>query len=206
MAEGSAYHSAMQFEPAQADELLAPLAIEEALSEIAIFGPKKADVDSIIRGALAAGTQRHDEAVVDELAVTAALPPSFADATTVAAKLLALRKYSNEHIRQPEVRKGSAGGVSDVTAAMGSVKLSANPPTNQEGHEKLLRATLDTKGFPVEAQKVLDHVMLLRAKEKYLFDSGVNRVVVSDDFWLRDVWAWIAGKTVSELSPSPSLF
>jgi len=72
--------------------------------------------------------------------------------------------------------------------------------TNQELHELHLSSLVGAKGFPMEAQKVIDHTMLLRAKEKYLFDCEANRKVVSDDPWLRDVWAWIAGESHCNLS------
>ncbi len=36
--------------------------------------------------------------------------------------------------------------------------------------------------------------MLLRAKEKYLFDFALNQTIAADDPWLRDTWAWVAGE------------
>ena len=43
------------------------------------------------------------------------------------------------------------------------------------------------------AQYILDHTMLLRAREGYLFNFQRNQEVVADDIWLQDVWAWVAG-------------
>ncbi len=192
IAEGTAYHSVMQFEPNQADEILGPLLLERAWSNIPVFGPDKADRDSILQKSLAASS--HDTVVVDEIASTACLPQSFADATAAAAKLRALRSYSKEHL-QPESQKTPARGT-DVAKVMDSMTLSSGDlqTSYQARHENLLGLTLGTKGFPVEAQGILDHTMLLRAKEKYLFNCEHNQKVVSDDIFLRDVWAWVAGK------------
>lgn len=47
--------------------------------------------------------------------------------------------------------------------------------------------------MPSQGHIVLNHIMLLRAKEKYLFHTKTNQKVVADDPWLQDVWAWVAG-------------
>ncbi|KAF5521711.1 putative WD repeat-containing protein [Colletotrichum aenigma] len=109
--ESGPYHNIMEFEPSQSSDMLGPLFVEEALSDIAIFGPDKVDVQTIVDKTLQA-------------------------------------------------------------------RFSA--------------ADLNTQNLSTESQCLLDHVMLLRAKEKYLFDCNVNRAVVSDDPWLRYMWDWIA--------------
>ncbi|KAI8172468.1 putative WD repeat-containing protein [Colletotrichum sp. SAR 10_75] len=109
--ESGPYHNIMEFEPSQSSDMLGPLFVEEALSDIAIFGPDKVDVQTIVDKTLQA-------------------------------------------------------------------RFSA--------------ADLNTQNLSTESQCLLDHVMLLRAKEKYLFDCNVNRAVVADDPWLRYMWDWIA--------------
>jgi len=183
----------MEFEPSQADDILGPLTVENMLSDIPVFGPDRADVDEIVERSQQGSTGR-EEIVVDLLA-KGELPASFSDSSTIASKLRALRQLAREQQRE-EAPKGAKGNNStDVlsrdVAAMGLA--ARGPQTNQELHDALLESTLKMKGLPMEAHKVLDHVMLLRAKEKYLFDCEVNRKVVADDPWLRDVWAWIAG-------------
>jgi len=183
----------MQFEPSQAAEILGPLGLEDALSNVPLFGRGRADVDGIIKRCLQSRAQ-DSEVIVDEQACKAPLPKSFTEASTIAARLRALRSYSKEHLQQQGAGTGPSTKASGVADGMAPLSSSAgNPTTNRELHEELLSTTLNVRGFPVEAQTVLDHVALLRAKEKYLFDCELNRTVVSDDLWLRDVWAWIGG-------------
>ncbi|KAJ0289089.1 hypothetical protein Brms1b_000075 [Colletotrichum noveboracense] len=46
--ESGPYHNIMEFEPSQSSDMLGPLFVEEALSDIAIFGPDKVDVQTIV--------------------------------------------------------------------------------------------------------------------------------------------------------------
>ncbi|EQB52400.1 WD repeat domain-containing protein [Colletotrichum gloeosporioides Cg-14] len=46
--ESSPYHNIMEFEPSQSSDMLGPLFVEEALSDIAIFGPDKVDVQTVV--------------------------------------------------------------------------------------------------------------------------------------------------------------
>ncbi|KAL3964451.1 hypothetical protein ACCO45_001455 [Purpureocillium lilacinum] len=59
-------------------------------------------------------------------------------------------------------------------------------------HEGLLTTLVAAKGLPRQALCVVDHIMPLRAKEKYLFDAAENRSVIGDDPWKRFIWDWIA--------------
>jgi len=189
----------MQFEPSQAAEILAPVVIEDALSNIPVFGPAKADFEVILNKTVQL-RGRNNQTVVDLQASHAELPRAFTEGSTVAAKLRALRNYSKEHL-QPG-RKGNTGQTNHPYEA--TVRTKMQQPmstTNQELHEMHLSSIVGAKGFPLEAQRVIDHTMLLRAKEKYLFDCEANRRVVSDDPWLRDVWAWIAGTSLSPSEP-----
>ena len=89
----------MQLEPAQAADVLGPLAAEEALSDVRVFGSDRDDIGALIQKALKARRQ-DPEVMVDALACKAALPASFAKATTIADKLRALRAYAREHLHQ----------------------------------------------------------------------------------------------------------
>jgi hypothetical protein len=86
----------------------------------------------------------------------------------------------------------SGGGWDDDEPSDGI--SSDEPPSQRQRHENLLGETTKMVSFPSEAQAVVDHAILLRAKEKYLFDGHTNQSIVADDPWLRDVWAWVAGK------------
>ncbi|KAJ9155102.1 WD repeat domain-containing protein [Pleurostoma richardsiae] len=187
--EGSRYHSLMEFEPSQIAQTLGPLFMEDALDDIPIFGENKADVETLVQGALRARLPDED-IVVDREASTTPLPKSFHEAGSVAEKLRVLRKYANEVLHPPVEEL-----LSEKSSVSGKEKTQppTGPPSNRELHEKLLKSVMDTKGFPKAAQVILDHVMLLRAKERYLFDMERNHIVLADDPWLRDVWSWIGG-------------
>lgn len=183
----------MKFEPGQTSEILGPVFIENALSEIPIFGPDKADAGAIARKALETYLPE-DELLLDTEASDAPLPVAFTQATNVADKLRALRAYSHEVARADSLDKDGHQGLDDEVEQLTGVSLKSSSSSSSRAlHERLLGSTMETAGFPRGAQVVLDHVMLLRAREKYLFDSRANRTVVADDPWLKGVWAWIEG-------------
>jgi WD repeat-containing protein mio len=189
----------MHFEPPQTPQMLGPMLVQQALSDIPIFGEHKADIEAIIQKTL-----RHHhpvrEAVLDTLSTNVSLPESFYKSTTVADKLRELRSFSKEVLQSAAAKGHKSQRDSMEKLAQSMDDLSTNrtgPPSNRQLHERLLASTLETSGFPREAQVVLDNVALLRANEKYLFDSSINRDIVSDDPWLRDMWDWIAGSSGS---------
>lgn len=193
--EGTSYHGLMKFEQTQAAEILGPFFVENALSDIPVFGPRKANVGAITDDALQKGVPV-DDTLVDEVASGVPLPDSFRVATTVAEKLTALRRHI-WGIKLPNLAE--QGNIQQVSDPMMLLKLqddASEEPSRQSSrflHDCLLNTTMETAGFQKVAQSVLDNVMLLRAKEKYLFDCRVNRAVVDDDPWLKGVWGWVEG-------------
>ncbi|ORY70125.1 WD repeat domain-containing protein [Pseudomassariella vexata] len=194
--DGSNYHDFMQLEGPQYSEMMGSILIENALSDIPLFGEEKADIETIIEKALQPRSPEH-ACVEDAEAITAPLPRLFTHGATMADKLRGLRNYSKQHLKVSKSKAGygqhhpSRKEIAPKTEGVAAGK--AVTRSNRHSHEKLLSLSLDTKGFPKEAQLVLDHVALLRAKDKYLFDFAANRDIVSDDPWLRDMWDWIAG-------------
>lgn len=185
----------MMFEPSQTSETLGPFFAENALSDVPIFGPDKANVGAIMDKAMQSGTPDYHW-LVDETASEVPLPEAFAKATTIAEKLKALRWYI-WRITYPDIIEKE--DLRHISHPLVLLKLENAGPEDistrscRSLHEMLLKTTMDTAGFPNAAKAVLDHVMLLRAKEKYLLDCRVNRAVVDDDPWLKSVWAWIEG-------------
>lgn len=174
----------MDFDPSQTADTLCPLFMEDALADISVFGPDKVDIESVVQEALQSRLPDED-IVVDQEASITPLPRSFSEATTAAEMLQVLRKYADE-VLHPQTGKGRLSEKSPSPL---------EPATNQELHEKLLKTTMDTSGFPKAAQIVLDHIMLLRAQERYLFNYEMNHQILADDPWLQDVWSWIGGKS-----------
>ena len=194
----------MQFDPPQASEILGPLLAEQALSDVPIFGEESADIEATIESVL---RHRVSSKVSVEATneVKAQLPESFYKENTVAGKLRALRTFVREQLLVPED--------ANLTAQFGALKVlspeAPGIPTASDGigscreiHEALLNTLTKASGVPREAQAVIDHSMLLRAKEKYLFDAETNRNVVKDDPWTMFIWDWIAGWFIS---PCPTL-
>jgi WD repeat-containing protein mio len=187
----------MQFEASHSPEMLGSLFVEDALSNIPIFGKTKADVGAIISEALGSQIPAADLLVNSE-SIAVPLPDVLWKPSTTAEKLRALRKYAREALQvsheETSVDKPTEE-TSDAEKALADMSLSQDgPPSCRVLHDNLLRALPEAKGLPREAQSVMDHAMLLRAKEKYLFDATTNASVVSDDHCLRYVWDWIAGR------------
>lgn len=62
--------------------------------------------------------------------------------------------------------------------------------SSRELHDKSHFTSWSTKFL----SKLLDSTLLQRAQAGYLFDCKLNKKVVKDDHWLKDVWDWIEGK------------
>lgn len=179
----------MRFEPSQVPEMLGPVLVEQALDDVPIFGPDRKDLNSLVEKATSSDASTY--VLQDLVADDRPLPEAFTNASTTAEKLRALRA----HVKAKPGQKS----VDAVAESVEDMSLSAtDPPTNCELHEELLSTLFAAQGLPREAWTVIDHAMLLRAREKYLFDPSTNIAVVDDDPWLRYLWGWVRG----ELNPS----
>lgn len=182
--EGTSYHSLIQFDTARYPEMMGSLLITGAVKEIPLFGDERESVSDIASQTLELRPPERDPIL--DFEANDDLPQSFFDANTTAGKILALRKYARDVNQSRESTNGGLGKPLSDTEGK-----TAGPVSNRQAHENLLTMT-NTKGFPKEAQVVLDHVMLLRSKEKYLFDYSTNMNITSDDPWLKYLWLWVA--------------
>jgi hypothetical protein len=66
--------------------------------------------------------------------------------------------------------------------------------TSREVHDKLHYSTLSLVPSRKPRSELLDHVMLRRALDGYLFDCKINKTVATHDQWLQNLWEWIQGK------------
>ncbi|TDZ31288.1 SEH-associated protein 4 [Colletotrichum spinosum] len=190
--EGGAYHGVMEFEPLQSSDMLGPLFVEEALTDIAIFGTEKADVQALVEKTL---QSKFTVADFNSKLVGNVNQPSPTPECTkpVAERMRALRSDLKEQARTSEPNGVEAVALDESISSLAQLSLSKEGPAScRHMHESLLSLPLRAQNLPNETQCLLDHVMLLRAKEKYLYDCNVNRAVVSDDPWLRYMWDWIA--------------
>jgi WD repeat-containing protein mio len=193
----------MRFETSQSHELMSPLLLDKALADIPLFGDVKADINVVVRKALQASLTK-DDCIQDVEACHAPLPDLFVAGRSTAEKLRGLRAYSKDFLKDTAAddmsKQRHPGSVQSKDDTGDDFIGQPGPPSNRELHEQLLSLTQKTKGFPKDAQMLLDHIALLRAKDKYLFDVVANRNIVSDDPWLRDLWDWIAGTDLFSLS------
>ncbi|KAK4639533.1 hypothetical protein QC761_709150 [Podospora bellae-mahoneyi] len=166
--ENTPYQDLMEFEPSHSHAMLGPLLTETALLDKPVFGSNKVDVAAVVEQTFVTPPE---EVLAVQVSGDAELPAAFHNATTVAEQLKALRSM-----------------VKDT-----EVGTQVEPPSQRHRHEKLLIETMNLARNSPKARNVLDHIMLLRAKEGYLFNYEKNREIVSDDVWLRDVWAWVSG-------------
>ncbi|KAI5465740.1 hypothetical protein BGZ63DRAFT_374423 [Mariannaea sp. PMI_226] len=193
--EGAPYHSIMKFETSQASEMLGPLLIEQSLSEVPLFGPESVKIKAEIETALSSNTVA--PVLINDVGATETpLPEEVRSAPAVAAKIRSLRAFARDEFQPPAPANG-------VQPRAGDTKIEKSDTTNltlasdslgscREIHDALLASLTEVEGLPREAQCVLDHTMILRAKEKYLFDAVANRDIVADDPWVKYVWDWIA--------------
>ncbi|EAQ89186.1 hypothetical protein CHGG_05805 [Chaetomium globosum CBS 148.51] len=167
-ADGTDYQELMNFESPHALDIFGPFLTEQALSDIPLFGPQKANVKSLVEQSLT-NVPPDGRLVTEESKSSPSL--LFEDASPIADKLKALRLASKQGKEQPD------------EALLSQL----------EQHEKLLTETRDMSGLSSKERFALDHTMLLRAQEGYRFDFVKNQKIVADDPWLMDVWAWAAG-------------
>ncbi|RFU79945.1 wd repeat-containing [Trichoderma arundinaceum] len=204
--ENTPYQDLMHFEATQAPKMLAPIIIEKKLSDVSIFGPERVNIEASIERALDPKTPI--SVVVEAVDGTSSpLPESFYKAETIAEKLRSLRNYVRDEstvLGSPDEGRPHASDVKRLTNGKpGSASISSNGIGScREIHEALLGTLVSSSGLPREAQCVVDHVKLFRAKERYLFDAVTNRNVTSDDPWKKFVWDWIGGRNPSSRLPA----
>ncbi|POR34035.1 WD40 repeat-like-containing domain protein [Tolypocladium paradoxum] len=183
------------FEAPQTAEMLGTFLAEQTLSEVPIFGSEDDDVEERLQNALR-NTPATSTTVEHVDKIGAPLPESFYGATSVAQKLRSLRTYVREDHEAPQAADGAMPHNDDgnhLGNGPAAISLASNSLGScRDIHEGLLSTLVAVKGLPREAQSVVDHTMLFRAKEKYLFDAATNRNIVADDPWKRFVWDWIA--------------
>jgi WD repeat-containing protein mio len=184
----------MRFDTTQYSEMMGSLLIDDAVKNISLFGDRKESIETIASNVLELPPPKEDPDL--DLGEKDDLLQSLNDTKTTAEKILALRKHA-QNTGQSQELFGRDKYMTTPNDGVDKTPLDATWSgtglvSNQQAHEDLLTTTLNAKGVPRKAQVVLDHIMLLRAKEKYLFDYAANMNITSDDPWLKDMWLWVA--------------
>ncbi|KAL2752533.1 hypothetical protein ACRALDRAFT_1077766 [Sodiomyces alcalophilus JCM 7366] len=192
--EGTSYHSLMRFEPSQCTQMYGPLLVEQALASVPIFGPDKANVPAVIEKTLQAPSSETDIQITRPSGLDPSLSTPMRD-RPIAERLRITRKSILNHKAEPGKAEGTEIEVDDdLVDRLQESSISPDGPAScAQLHGNFLFILPQAKQLAPEVQSDIDHVMLLRAKEKYLLDPVTNRNVVSDDLWLRYLWDWVAG-------------
>jgi WD repeat-containing protein mio len=203
--EGTSYHNLMQFEATQYPEMMGSLLVDDALKNIPLFGDRKDSIAAIAAQVLESANPQDGPQV--GLEDEGRLFGPLVETRTAAEKLLVLRNYA-QAASDPQKLSGGSKGMSKIGDGLDrttSTSVGDYPAlaSNRQAHENLLTMTLNMKELPRKGQAILDHIMLLRSKEKYLFDYSANMNITSDDAWLEDLWRWVSGK--SYISPIPQI-
>lgn len=92
-----------------------------------------------------------------------------------------LEKLQNLQLEEGQIEKGKGKAVW----------------TSRERHDADHYATHRARPGSKMHHQILDHIMLQRALDGYLFNCDINIRLTKDDLWLQDSWVWIKGKLAS---------
>lgn len=85
--------------------------------------------------------------------------------------------------------------LSNASISTSQLSTSTQVCTNREVHDQLHYSMLGLTRSKKPRSGLLDHIMLRRALDGYLFDCKINKRIATDDQWLQDTWEWIQGES-----------
>lgn len=161
---------------------LGPLFATAAMANVPIYGPKSfknTDVATALRAAVKKAVHAGGDPVLD------LADPSNAEADTLSGGEADLRKLADLQIHDKgKVGKGKSAGIEP--------KFLSSREQHDDDHYATFRNLPCTK----RKHEALDHVMLQRAKDGYLFGCKKNQALAHQDPWLQDAWEWVQGKSI----------
>ncbi len=164
------------------EKVLGPLFATAAKSNVPVFGPdkfKSSNIKQLLDTAIKKSLQSPKDPIVNLLA---------------SVDLEMSQTLSNTGISHLQLE-----GKGSKTEDSEKISAESDPPnkvySSREAHDRLHYSTLSLVPSTKSRSELLDHVMLRRAVDGYLFDCENNKTVVSDDPWLQDLWEWIKGKS-----------
>jgi hypothetical protein len=174
----------MKFDDAsEREKVFGPLFATAAKSNFPVFGPDKfqsSKIKTLLDTAIKTSLQSPEDPIVDLASIDLEMSQT----------------SSNIGISQLQLEgKGSKpGGSEKASAELGPLD---KVYTSREVHDRFHYSTLGLVPSTKSRSELLDHVMLRRAVDGYLFNCKINKTVVCDDQWLQDLWEWIEGKPSS---------
>lgn len=169
-------------DPMEREKVLGPLFATEAKAAIPLFGSDrltsistKSIVDAAVKKALGSTA----DAVIDLAA------PEGSTTSNVAPDTL------RGPLDQLSISKSAKQNGDDTDAPAPSLFSS------QELHDRSHYSSFAATSSTPSRYNLMVNTMLRRAKEGYLLNPTLNKAIIQDDSWLRDVWDWIDGRTIN---------
>ncbi|PBP26540.1 WD repeat domain-containing protein [Diplocarpon rosae] len=186
---GDPYLDLMQFgDPEEHEKVIGPLYTAAAEADAAIFGPKGLKTDTNaekLRERVKAWLELRWDPVADLLAPAG---PGLGATTSSTSEFESIGDDFTQLHLEPKERKRipTTNGLFDFVTPN-------NVSSSRELYDQAHYTALSRFPTLKTSRDQLDHVILRRAMDGYLFDAELNQDVVADDPWLQNVWKWIAG-------------
>ena len=170
-------------DPSERDKVFGPLYATAAKAQIPIFGPEKftsKNAQQLLDSTLKQDLQSEENPVVNLLPTKK---------LKMGQRPSDISQFGGSLSEDLEKLKVESQGLKD-TESTTSKKLSSHRELHDQAHYTVRLDATSTES----KEELLNHAMLQRAIDGYLFDCKMNKAIVKDDLWLRDVWEWIEGR------------
>jgi hypothetical protein len=170
-------------DPSESDKVLGPLYATAAKTEVPIFGPDKftsKTAQQLLNATIIQNLRSENNSVVNLLSTKK--PRMGHELSNISQSGGSLSEDLDK--LQLEAQEDAKAKLTT------SKKISSNRQLHEEAH---YTSRLDSTSAESK-DELLDHVMLQRAIDGYLFDCKINKAIVRDDVWSQYIWEWIEGK------------
>ncbi|CZR54450.1 uncharacterized protein PAC_04334 [Phialocephala subalpina] len=168
------------------EKMLGPLYATAAKADVPVFGAvgyKSLATKEALNTAIINALESRNDPVVDLLAPRDSANQPLEDSVPTVEAM-------EDSFSQLRIDKGVDKKAAQTQESAPDSKAS-KVHTSRELHDKSHYKTIGCIPADKATHDNLDHVMLQRAVDGYLFDCRTNKAVVDNDPWLQDVWEWI---------------
>ncbi len=187
---GDPYLDLMRFsDPVEQEKVLGPLFATAAKAGVAVFGHERFTTKKVtvaLNELVKKSLESADDPVVDLLA------PSDQTMGTTESGTSSTESLGDEFTQLQLEPKESKRQLATITTPS-QLDTSKNVYSSRELYEKSHYSALSRFPSTKSTREQLDHVMLRRAMDGYLFNPDTNKIISADDSWLQEVWEWISG-------------
>jgi hypothetical protein len=171
-------------DPAEREKVIGPLYATAVKAEVPIFGPDKftsKKIQQALNSTIKQDLESEDNPVVNSLATKKSRMSQTSGRIIQCGEPLAEDLNKLELATQENGKECESRNLEKVMSS-------------RERHDEAHYTTCLGTRTNVSKVDLLDHVMLQRAIDGYLFNCKANKAIVKDDQWLHDIWEWIEGK------------